>query len=65
LKTEATVVAHSKTDSRPVSVWLPAIAIMLSATLEMLDTPVVNVSLPRMAGSLSATVDEVIWELTP
>jgi hypothetical protein len=38
---------------------------MLSATLEMLDTPVVNVSLPRMAGSLSATVDEVIWELTP
>jgi|WetSurMetagenome_2_1015567.scaffolds.fasta_scaffold25442_2 MFS transporter, DHA2 family, multidrug resistance protein len=44
--------------------WLPAIAVMLSAAMEMLDTSVVNVSLPHIAGSLSATVDEATWVLT-
>jgi DHA2 family multidrug resistance protein len=37
---------------------------MLSATMEMLDTSVVNVSLPHIAGSLSATVEEATWVLT-
>jgi DHA2 family multidrug resistance protein len=32
--------------------------------MEVLDTSVVNVSLPHMAGSLSATVDEATWVLT-
>ncbi|HWT82242.1 MAG TPA: DHA2 family efflux MFS transporter permease subunit, partial [Candidatus Methylomirabilis sp.] len=31
---------------------------------EVLDTTVVNVSLPHIAGSLSATVDEATWVLT-
>ncbi len=44
--------------------WLPAIAVMLSAAMEMLDTSVVNVSLGHIAGSLSATVDEATWVLT-
>ncbi len=44
--------------------WLPAIAVMLSAAMEMLDTTVVNVSLRHIAGSLSATVDEATWVLT-
>jgi DHA2 family multidrug resistance protein len=44
--------------------WLPAIAVMASAAMEMLDTSVVNVSLPHIAGSLSATVDEATWVLT-
>jgi len=44
--------------------WLPAIAVMLSAAMEMLDTSVVNVSLRHIAGSLSATVDEATWVLT-
>jgi len=37
---------------------------MSSAVMEVLDTSVVNVSLPHIAGSLSATVDEATWVLT-
>jgi MFS transporter, DHA2 family, multidrug resistance protein len=44
--------------------WLIAIAVMSSAVMEVLDTSVVNVSLPHIAGSLSATVDEATWVLT-
>lgn len=44
--------------------WLVAMAVMLGATLEVLDTSIVNVSLPHMQGSFSASVDEVTWILT-
>ncbi len=37
---------------------------MLSTFMEVLDTTVVNVSLPHIAGSLSATVGEATWTLT-
>ena len=37
---------------------------MLSTFMEVLDTTVVNVSLPHIAGSLSASVDEATWTLT-
>jgi DHA2 family multidrug resistance protein len=37
---------------------------MSSAVMEVLDTSVVNVSLPHIAGSLSATVAEATWVLT-
>ena len=55
---------HRNNDGGHVNPWLPAIAIMLSATMEMLDTSVVTVSLPHIAGSLSATVEEATWVLT-
>src|SRR6266481_6085147 len=44
--------------------WLVALAVMLGATLEVLDTSIVNVSLPHMQGSFSASIDEVTWILT-
>jgi DHA2 family multidrug resistance protein len=44
--------------------WLVAFAVMSSAIMEVLDTTVVNVSLPHMAGSLSSTTDEATWVLT-
>jgi DHA2 family multidrug resistance protein len=44
--------------------WLVAIAVMSSAIMEVLDTSVVNVSLPHISGSLSSTVDESTWVLT-
>jgi DHA2 family multidrug resistance protein len=44
--------------------WPVAIAVMISAAMVVLDTTVVNVSLPHIAGSLSATVDEATWVLT-
>jgi len=53
------VVTHSSAER-----WLVAVAVMSSAVMEVLDTSVVNVSLPHIAGSLSATVDESTWVLT-
>jgi DHA2 family multidrug resistance protein len=44
--------------------WVVAVTVMLSTFMEVLDTTVVNVSLPHIAGSLSATVDESTWTLT-
>lgn len=47
-----------------INPWIIAIAVMLSTFMEVLDTTVVNVSLPHIAGSLSATVEEATWTLT-
>ena len=47
-----------------VNKWIVAIAVMSSAVMEVLDTSVVNVSLPHIAGSLSSTIDEATWVLT-
>ncbi len=44
--------------------WLVAVAVMLGATMEVLDTSIVNVSLPHMQGSFSASRDEITWVLT-
>src|SRR5213079_3501123 len=47
-----------------INPWLIAVAVMSSTFMEVLDTTVVNVSLPHIAGSLSATTDEATWTLT-
>jgi len=47
-----------------VNPWLIAITVMLATFMEVLDTSVANVSLPHIAGSLSAGVDESTWVLT-
>src|SRR5438105_15504767 len=47
-----------------VNPWLVAIAVMSSTFMEVLDTTVVNVSLPHIAGSLSVTPEEATWALT-
>ncbi len=47
-----------------VSPWLIAATVMLATFMEVLDTSIANVSLPHIAGSLSATVDESTWVLT-
>src|ERR1700737_3987390 len=44
--------------------WLIALAVMLGTTLEVLDTSIVNVALPHMQGSFSASVDEIAWVVT-
>ena len=44
--------------------WIIAISVMFATFMEVLDTTVVNVSLPHIAGSLSATIDEATWALT-
>lgn len=49
---------------RDVNPWIIAVAVMLGTFMEVLDTTVVNVSLPHIAGNLSASVDEATWVLT-
>jgi DHA2 family multidrug resistance protein len=44
--------------------WLIAASVMLGTILEVLDSSIVNVSLPHMQGSFSASVDEVAWIVT-
>ncbi len=44
--------------------WLIAMSVMLATFMEVLDTSVANVSLPHIAGNLSATTDESTWVLT-
>ncbi|HTQ56506.1 MAG TPA: DHA2 family efflux MFS transporter permease subunit [Bryobacteraceae bacterium] len=50
--------------SKEINPWIIAVAVMLATFMEVLDTTVVNVSLPHIAGSLSATIDEATWALT-
>ena len=44
--------------------WLIAVAVTLAAFMEILDTTIVNVALPHIAGSLSSSSDEATWALT-
>jgi DHA2 family multidrug resistance protein len=44
--------------------WLIAVAVTIATFMEVLDTTIVNVALPHIAGSLSASNDEATWALT-
>jgi DHA2 family multidrug resistance protein len=46
------------------SPWLIAGSVMFATFMEVLDTTVVSVSLPTMAGNLAATNEEATWVLT-
>ena len=40
------------------------LAVMAATVIQVLDTTIVNVALPHMAGELSATSDQISWVLT-
>jgi DHA2 family multidrug resistance protein len=44
--------------------WAIAVVVTLAAFMEILDTTIVNVALPHIAGSLSSSNDEATWALT-
>ncbi len=44
--------------------WLIAVVVTLAAFMEILDTTIVNVSLPHIAGTVSASYDDATWVLT-
>lgn len=44
--------------------WIITITVILAALLELIDTTIVNVSLPDIMGNLGATLDEVGWVVT-
>ncbi len=47
-----------------VNPWIVTTAVMLATFMEVLDTTVVNVSVPHIAGNLGASVDEGTWVVT-
>jgi DHA2 family multidrug resistance protein len=44
--------------------WAIAFTVMIATFMEVLDTTIVNVSLPHIAGNLSASIEESTWVLT-
>ncbi|MBS1068129.1 DHA2 family efflux MFS transporter permease subunit [Gluconobacter cerinus] len=44
--------------------WVVAITVTLAAFMEVLDTTIVNVALPHIAGSLGSSYDDATWALT-
>jgi len=51
-------------DYRFVNPWVVTCSVMLATFMEILDTTVVNVSIPHIAGNLSATIEEGTWVVT-
>ncbi len=47
-----------------VNPWLIAVAVVLPAFMEVIDTSIASVCIPYIAGSLSASNDEATWVLT-
>jgi len=44
--------------------WAIAVVVTAAAFMEILDTTIVNVSLPHIAGSMSVSYDDATWTLT-
>jgi DHA2 family multidrug resistance protein len=51
-------------EQKQVNPWVVAMAVMFATFMEVLDTTVVNVSLPHIASSMAATTEEATWALT-
>src|SRR6516225_656693 len=61
----ASVTMDQAAPARPaINPWIIALAVTLATFMEVLDTSIANVSLPHIAGSLSAGQDESTWVLT-
>ncbi len=57
--------AEARASWRPsVNPWLIALVVTLPTFMEVLDTTIVNVALPHIAGTLSASTDDATWSLT-
>ncbi|HEV8234452.1 MAG TPA: MFS transporter, partial [Gemmatimonadaceae bacterium] len=44
--------------------WLILLGLITAAIMEVLDTTIINVALPQMAGNLGATTQEIAWVAT-
>jgi DHA2 family multidrug resistance protein len=49
---------------RVINPWVVAFSVMLATFMEVLDTTVVNVSIPHIAGNLASTNEEGTWVVT-
>jgi DHA2 family multidrug resistance protein len=50
--------------ARQLNPWIVTVAVMLATFMEVLDTTVVNVAIPHLAGNMGATVEEGTWVVT-
>jgi MFS transporter, DHA2 family, multidrug resistance protein len=50
--------------SRAINPWVVTFSVMLATFMEVLDTTVVNVSIPHIAGNLASTNEEGTWVVT-
>ena len=55
---------HLRNGARALNPWLITISVMLATFMEVLDTTIVTVAVPHIAGSLSSSNDEATWVLT-
>src|SRR5215218_8534075 len=44
--------------------WIITITVITAALLELIDTTIVNVSIPQMQGNLVATLEDIAWITT-
>src|SRR5215470_7829202 len=44
--------------------WVILLGLITAAIMEVLDTTIINVALPQMAGNLGATIQEIAWVST-
>jgi DHA2 family multidrug resistance protein len=44
--------------------WIITITVIMASLLELIDTTIVNVSLPQIQGNLGATLEDVAWVTT-
>jgi DHA2 family multidrug resistance protein len=58
------VAALSSEDTVSKYRWLILLGLITAAIMEVLDTTIINVALPQMAGNLGATQDEIGWVST-
>ncbi|HMK24186.1 MAG TPA: DHA2 family efflux MFS transporter permease subunit [Terriglobales bacterium] len=49
---------------RRVNPWAVTFSVMLATFMEILDTTVVNVSIPHISGNLASTIEEGTWVVT-
>src|SRR2546422_5681976 len=61
VQTDADALAAQETES---SRWIILFGLITAAIMEVLDTTIVNVALPQMAGNLGATFQEIAWVST-
>jgi len=56
--------AHSAQELNAKYRWLILFALVISAILEVMDSSILNVALPQMAGTLGTTMNDIAWVST-
>src|SRR6187401_2850422 len=60
----ATAINATAGTEAPLNRGMVTLSVMLATVMQVVDTTIVNVALPHMQGSLSASQDQISWVLT-